>query len=217
VVEVDGPHARIHAASKWTFELPALEGSAALTAVVLAYWMGARAASVSPWYLNTVGYVLMGASMTGMYDIAFGCTSLAPKRRFGSGELSRVIGQAALLLLLRPLQSLHVVTLPEKGMGLFRVWVSKVRRSFSFSALCDSAKQAESELAEGLRAPSLRIVAQFAAVSIFAAVFFPTMVLSLVCWPTPPTPRGGICCFASCAPGWSLCGLRVRCGVVLRP
>lgn len=247
-VEVDGrQHVKHRKASNRVFDVPALEGSAALTAVVLAYWMGARAASVSPWYLNTVGYVLMGAAMTGMYDIAFSCTSLAPRRRFGSVELSRVIGQASLLLLLRPLQSLHVVTLPEKGVGLFWVWVSKVQRSFSFSALCGSAQQVcmygqhvwppttaqwppwlftwahgrpSQPLpsvrmrshgprsppdapraappvwlqADGLRAPSVRIAAQFAAVTIFAAVFFPTMVHRLVRNIThqpPPTPSDG--------------------------
>jgi len=156
-------------------KLAVLEGSASLTAAIAAYCAGGFVVAMMPWYTKPLGYVIMGLAMTGLYDIAFGCTSLSKRRLFGSVEVSRVIGQASLLLLLRPLQSLHVETLPEKGASLFFVWLRKIYGVFSPRTLIQAAKEHGVHLSH----ERARIALQYASIAAFAAVFFPTMILKL--------------------------------------
>ena len=62
------------------------------------------------------------------------------------------------------------------GASLFRVWLSKMQRLFSFDTLINSAQAQVPQMSYG----KLRIGLQFVAVTLFAAIFFPAMVMHLV-------------------------------------
>jgi len=151
-----------------------LKGSASLALAVGAYCAGVLMVTSFPWFFKLLGYMIMGFAFFGLYDVAIGCSSVSSRRLFGSVEVSRIIGQVSLLVLLKPLQSLHVENLPEQGVGMCRRWVRKLQNllplSFSFNALMNSRK-------DKLGVSGFRIALQFIAVSAFACFFFPAMVM----------------------------------------
>lgn len=139
------------------------------------YLCGSFLVSYANWFLTPVGIIVIAFAMNQFYRVGFSCSSLLSDHEdssFKTSWLRYAVGQMSLFVLLRPMSSLYA-SRPSKAEAdrttLGWIWY-KFLTAYNFEqAVCESR----------LQHPFLWILCQFFALGLFAAVFFPTMVINV--------------------------------------